>query len=56
MRDVHVERSTEHMLGWCQRIATRTSVESPSGCGSWKKDDVMTCYKTIRRNCWECPG
>ncbi len=39
MRDVQVDRGTEHMLGWGQRIATRTGVESPSG--SWKKDDDL---------------
>ena len=31
MRGVHVDRGTQHMLDWGQRIATRTGVESPSG-------------------------
>ncbi len=30
MRGVYVDRGTQHMLGWGQRIATRTGVESPS--------------------------
>ncbi len=37
MHYVNVDRGIEHMLGWGQRIATRTSVESPFGCGPWKK-------------------
>ncbi len=31
LHGVTVDRGTGHMLGWGQRIATRTSVESSSG-------------------------
>ncbi len=36
MYGVHVDRGTEPMLGWGQRIATRTGVESPSEDTLWK--------------------
>ena len=31
MCGVHVDRGTEHILGWGQRTATQTGVESPPG-------------------------